>query len=620
MSYTSKELSQRLAQSAERLAQELFPNGKRNGRYWEIGSVSGEAGQSLKICISGSGEGNWKDYAAGQGTLGVDRGDMLDLIAAHKGIPLSEAMRDAAAWLKLPEVNRTSVTVSRTYGKPSRKGVRALVSGSAVYNYIANERGIAPEAARRANVCEMEFGEFGTGAVFPIYDTDGKTVDVVKFEALERPNGKKVCRTTAPSPKWHLIGWNAMGPNERSVVICEGEWDWLTLLQFGIPSLSLPNGASGHDWIDNDYDHLLQFSDIVLAFDDDDAGNAAAETVANRLGKERCRRAKFDGHKDANAALVQGKWTADQFRNAVEAAKDIGVRAIVNVKECEDEIMEALFPSETAKGTEFPFSPEWRIRPGEVTVWTGWNGSGKSHVLSQVSLHDFAANEQRSLIVSLEMPVGKTFAKMARMCIPTELYKEAAPRVIKWLSEGMWAYRKVGIVKWEKLFPEIEYAVRRYGITRVVIDSLMRLGVSDNDNDAQKACVEAAIDLAAKLGVHIHLVAHARKPFDSKEEERPPRKTDIKGSGSITDLVHNVWAFWRNLKREDILRDLEDMEPSDSEMKKIEEAGATLFCWKNREDGVHPKISVWIHGDVTCRGNGQFLLGRNAEPRTYFKL
>ncbi len=43
--------------------------------------------------------------------------------------------------------------------------------------------------------------------------------------------------------------------------------------------------------------------------------------------------------------------------------------------------------------------------------------------------------------------------------------------------------------------------------------------------------------------MHIHLVCHSRK---AGNETEAPRKMDIRGSGSITDQVDNVFCVWRN--------------------------------------------------------------------------
>jgi twinkle protein len=43
--------------------------------------------------------------------------------------------------------------------------------------------------------------------------------------------------------------------------------------------------------------------------------------------------------------------------------------------------------------------------------------------------------------------------------------------------------------------------------------------------------------------MHIHLIHHVRK---GQDEKSAPNKFDLKGSGSITDQVDNVFIVWRN--------------------------------------------------------------------------
>lgn len=57
------------------LVGELLPAARRQGREMVAGSLRGEAGRSLSICIGGSRAGIWGDFSSGE------RGDALDLVA-----------------------------------------------------------------------------------------------------------------------------------------------------------------------------------------------------------------------------------------------------------------------------------------------------------------------------------------------------------------------------------------------------------------------------------------------------------------------------------------------------------------------------------------------------------
>ena len=48
-SVTVQDISRRLAQQAESLCRELLPNGHKEGPEWRVGSVQGEAGNSLGV-------------------------------------------------------------------------------------------------------------------------------------------------------------------------------------------------------------------------------------------------------------------------------------------------------------------------------------------------------------------------------------------------------------------------------------------------------------------------------------------------------------------------------------------------------------------------------------------
>ena len=61
---SASELSRRLADEAEAVCHAYLPNGKRSGRYWIVGNVSGDRGRSLFVKLWGGRAGNWTEYVA----------------------------------------------------------------------------------------------------------------------------------------------------------------------------------------------------------------------------------------------------------------------------------------------------------------------------------------------------------------------------------------------------------------------------------------------------------------------------------------------------------------------------------------------------------------------------
>jgi hypothetical protein len=86
-----------LAVRIEALCREILPNGKIKGKNWVVGSVNGESGESMRVCLLGESRGLWLDFAdAGW------KGDALDLVEAVKNLKPAEAMDWALSWLGWP--------------------------------------------------------------------------------------------------------------------------------------------------------------------------------------------------------------------------------------------------------------------------------------------------------------------------------------------------------------------------------------------------------------------------------------------------------------------------------------------------------------------------------------
>ena len=196
--------------------------------------------------------------------------------------------------------------------------------------------------------------------------------------------------------------------------------------------------------------------------------------------------------------------------------------------------------------TRLPWSRTHRLfalRPGEVSLWFGFSGHGKSLVLGQV-MESAAAQGERVCIASFEMRPRKTLARMARQFADSSNPMPADVRdFVQWAEGRIWVYDQVGSVDAERVFAVIRYAVDRLKVTHFVVDNLSKCVAADDDYAGQKVIVDRLTALAQELSIHIHLVHHARK---DRDEGRPPRKMDALGASAITNLVDNVLIVWRN--------------------------------------------------------------------------
>ncbi len=257
-----------------------------------------------------------------------------------------------------------------------------------------------------------------------------------------------------------------------------------------------------------------------------------------------------------------------------------------------------------------------QFRPGEVTVWGGANGNGKSLVTGQVGL-SLCAQGEKVCIASFEMKPAKTLERMGRQFSgfnpndPAFAGSDAATQELldvyrqfkEWTDGRLWLYDQQGTVTTRQVCAVVRYCAKERGITHFFVDSLMKCVSGEDDYNGQKQFVDELTSIARDHGIHIHLVHHIRKPTD---ESHKPTKYDYKGSGAITDQVDNVISVWRNKakeKKRDEDKQVDEKEPD-----------ALLICDKQRNGEWEGSIGLWFD-----RASMQYVGGPGDEPLLMYR-
>lgn len=251
------------------------------------------------------------------------------------------------------------------------------------------------------------------------------------------------------------------------------------------------------------------------------------------------------------------------------------------------DVMHALAPAyDTPLHPKLPFANAWvYFAPGEVTLWGGFNGSGKSMLQGQV-MAGYAQQGQRICIASFEMKPAKTIARIMR-----QVSNHAQPtrsQVEQFLSDtegNFWLYDQQGTVKANRIVAVIKYCADKLKCQHVVIDSLMKCVRGADDYNGQKEFVDILTACARDFNIHIHLVVHLKKGPNGDGDERMPTRFDISGSADVTNLVDNVLLLWRNKKKErdaDAGKQVQDMDPD-----------AVLICDKQRNGDWEGRTKLW---------------------------
>lgn len=247
-------------------------------------------------------------------------------------------------------------------------------------------------------------------------------------------------------------------------------------------------------------------------------------------------------------------------------------------------------------GAKLPWSKTHdtiRFRPGEVSLWSGINGHGKSLMLSQVSLA-LAAQDEPVCTASFEMKPISTLKRMLRQVARNDQPSaQIAERMVDWMESRMWFYDQLGTVKPAMVYAVIRYCADKLKVKHVVIDSLMKCVRGEDDYNGQKDFADTLTTLARDHNIHIHLVHHVRK---SENEDRPPGKYDSKGTGAVTDQVDNMFTVWRNKPKERVV-DKELRTTNQISEDTASKPDALLICDKQRNGEWEGRVPLWFFKD-----------------------
>ncbi|MFA9397221.1 MAG: AAA family ATPase [Clostridiaceae bacterium] len=230
-------------------------------------------------------------------------------------------------------------------------------------------------------------------------------------------------------------------------------------------------------------------------------------------------------------------------------------------------------------------------RMGELVIWTGKRGSGKSTVLNY-TLVDTIDQKTKCFIYSGELSNSKLKQWLDRQ-VAGERYivtckdeltgredyvvqKDVEKIITEWYSDYLFCYGDDGINDDNTLLEIMEYAFKRYNVKRFVLDNLKTIKFNSNSDPYrnQGLFVSKLKSFAKQYNVHIDLVVHPRKTLNKELSDE-----DVGGSVDIIDLADNVIVITK------ITDELINSESDHSKKTKLEENNTILSIKKNREYG-----------------------------------
>lgn len=235
---------------------------------------------------------------------------------------------------------------------------------------------------------------------------------------------------------------------------------------------------------------------------------------------------------------------------------------------------------------------------GELSVWTGKRGIGKSTILSQLLLeaidqgHKVCAysgeldraqfREWAYLQAAGPEHIGYREDSLTGKRLPT-VNPQVDKLISEWLHERFWLFDLERNTRHdpEAILGQFAYAKMRYGADVFLVDNIMSVDFDykrDADfNRIQSQFTQTLATFAKRQHVHVHLVVHPRKSSSGNAGE--VTADDVHGSGDITNRADNVFFL--------TTRAVEEQQKP------------MLVTLKNRDFG--SKINQWLDFDKKSR-------------------
>jgi twinkle protein len=456
---------------------------------------------------------------------------------------------------------------------------KAKVSLSDVKQELANASTAAfmDRCLLRSTLERFGVGHNGRGLLFPYHDKDGDVV-AIKRRPPGPSEGKAMPWAGSPS-KALLFGQNLFPPaSAKAITITEGEIDALSSYQMQgskYPVVSIRSGAkSAAEECKQQWEYLDSFDKIVICFDADKSGKAAAKSVAELFVGKAVIVQLLDGL-DANDYLtrncekeyMQAWWNAEPFKPD----------GIVNARDLIDRVTGPIRPPDVClpwrglneKTYGGYFSQVWTLCAG--------SGVGKTQFCREIMAHFRKTTDVKQGAMFLEEGVDDTLRGQMSIEAGVNL---ARPK-IHWNDEGgydsieepadeetikqafeevagdgrLYLYDHFGSNNIDNIISRMRYMAVALGCRILWLDHISIVVSAGSNGDERKALDEIMTKLAIlaqETNVLIMAVSHLKRPDGKGHEEGAATSlAQLRGSGAIGQLSHISIGLERNGQDED---------------------------------------------------------------------
>lgn len=361
-----------------------------------------------------------------------------------------------------------------------------------------------------------------------------------------------------------LFGQQKFKGGGRYITITEGEKDCLAVSEMfdnKWPVVSIRSGApNAAKDIKENLEYLESFDNVVICFDNDKAGQDAANSVLDLFTPNKAKNVVLP-MKDAAEMLVANKVTefVKEWWNAKTYQPD-GIISGVDTWDmitAREDVLVYPYPWSCLNDLTFGF------RERELVTITSGSGMGKSQLVRELEHYILDATEDNIGILALEEDVPRTALGLMSIEANSPLHLRddfdiEAKRGFweRTLGTGrVYLFDHWGSTSEDNLLARIRYMAKGLDCKWIILDHLS-IVVSDQDIADERKAIDSIMTNLRKLvqetGVGLFLVSHLRRPQGKAHEDGGQISlAELRGSAAIAQLSDMVIGLERDQQNGD---------------------------------------------------------------------
>lgn len=430
------------------------------------------------------------------------------------------------------------------------------------------DRGLSEEICRKYLT---QVGELN-GKKIHIYNYTNKQGDIISQKIRFVETKEFIWRQN--SNEKQFFGTKSLGNglvgkdfNSKTIYICEGELDCLSLAEIGITNtVSISTGAGDQtvNEIKKHLEWLEQFEKIILVFDNDKVGQDTARDVLKLFTPGKGYNVLLGMFKDPNEYVKNNKQQEllQELNNSIKYIPEmIVIPKLEKLLTPEQQVLNIKYPelNQVIKG----------IKPGRIYTLLAGSGVGKSSFTREILyqlLQEY--NDIDVGAVYLEEPVKTTALGFIALENNIPLYElEEDPTKLngkfeatydKYVTSGRVRFVDASFMKLEskELINTLNFLAIGLNCQVIVLDHLTMVTYDMSGEQSERKDIDMLMkslrELTHKTQCSILLVSHLKRPVFGKSwaEGREVNMTDCRGSAAIEQLSDVMIGLERNMINE----------------------------------------------------------------------